>query len=326
MKKNSFIFMGLFFIGFISIIAFSCGGGDDESQSKSSTPATLDEENVDNTLDYIVETIPGCTQGGTAGVNQALLSFVSTMKQTMHNQIQLSYAPKQNQPAAEEQPPIVLEGTCGGTITITITGDETTGEISGSILFEDYCQGVEEEGTVVINGEVVFSGTIDPVTGDITQLSGSSTGITVTVTEGDEESSMTIAFNGTLTIGEETIILNLPSFTFIDQTRGIEISLQDFSVTITQVGTSYEIVVSGTLIVTGQGSVQFTTDGPILITEAGEVTEGSITVIGANNTKMQITFLANGIVAVQADTDGDGTYDYFPEDLDCSELDLDIPL
>jgi hypothetical protein len=79
---------------------------------------------------------------------------------------------------------------------------------------------------------------------------------------------------------------------------------------------------SGTIDVTDQGSVTIQTVEPIVVSDDGETMTGTIMVSGANKTHIEIS-IADGILTVHADTDGDGTYDYEPDALDCTGVALD---
>jgi hypothetical protein len=304
---------------FISCSGSSGGGGGDST----SPPATLDKASVDETMDYVVQTVPGCTQGTALTANQVILDVVATMRrQAFEKRVgvasPLSAAIK---PAAEE---VLLEGNCvggGGNVTADISGNDTTGDLSGKISFNDFCQ--EEAGSsLAVDGGLTFSGNMDPDTGDLTQLSGSSKGITINVDEDGEQRSYFVAFNAALSASGDSISVTVKNFTFSDDTEGTEVHLQNFNLTVTDGETATLATMSGTLDVTDQGSVQFETASPLSISDDGETVAGAIKLNGANNTSMLVS-IDNAIITVQADTDGDGTYDYTPDSLDCSGVPVD---
>ena len=308
-------------MAFVSCSGSSGGGGGDGASS--SAPATLDASNVDKTVDYIVQNVPGCTQGTMLTANQVILDTVATLKHkaSEKNVSVFPSAANAYQPAAEE---ILLEGNCaggGGTVTADISANESSGDISGDISFNDFCQ--EASGsTLAVDGSLKFSGNVDPDSGDINQLSGSSKGITIDVNENGEQRSYSMSFNAALSMSGDTLSVTVDNFTFADDTKGMTVRLMDFSMAATEGATSTQVVMSGTIDVTDQGSVQFQTDPPLTVSDDGETIAGALVMNGADNTGMVVS-IDNGLITVQADTDGDGSYDYFPDTLDCTGVALD---
>jgi hypothetical protein len=322
MKKYTALTAVLLALILITVVHISCSSDSSSSSGDgSSTPATLDEANVDRTLDYIVQTVPGCSQGTVVTANQAILEAISLTKQQVADK-RVRMSPLQNlfQPEAEQTETIDLEGTCGGTMTGELKGDDVTGDISGDISINNFCQG-ETGSNVVINGKLSFSGNLDPDSGDLTSLSGSSKGITLTVDEAGEQRAYSAAFNASISMSGDTISITVKSFSFADETEGTEIKLQNFTMTVTQGTTQTSVTMSGTINVTDEGSVQFQTVDPLTVSSDGETVGGSIVVQGADNTAMQVT-IDNGMLNVIADTDGDGVFET-TRCLDCTGVAVD---
>ena len=61
---------------FISCSGSSGGGGGGDSAGP---PATLDKSTVDETMAYVVQTVPGCTQATVVTSNQVILDTVATI-------------------------------------------------------------------------------------------------------------------------------------------------------------------------------------------------------------------------------------------------------
>jgi hypothetical protein len=323
LKKYLMVTVAGLFVILLVAVHLSCSD-DSSSSSSSSSPATLDETNVDKTLAYVVQTVPGCTQGALVTANQAFLDAVSLLNQQVVDK-KVSLVPSSNEfdPAAELTEPINLEGTCGGTITGKLKGDEATGDISGDISFNNFCEG-DAGSNVQIDGDLSFSGNIDPEAEDleINNLKGSSKGITLTVNEGSEQRVYTASFNASLSISSDSVSITIKNFTFADQTEGTEVKLQNFAMTVTEGASTTTVTISGTIDVTDQGSVTFQTVGPVTVSDDGETISGTIKVSGADNTQILVS-IDDGVLTVQADTNGDGTYDYFPDALDCTGVALD---
>jgi hypothetical protein len=315
MKKGFTIFAVGLLVIIISMVHLSCssdsGGGGGESTSP---PATLDESNVDQTVNYVAQAVPGCSKGTVMTANQVLLDAITMMKRQAENKrVQMFSTSNMFQPEEAIDPPI--EGICGGTITGDISGNNQTGNLSGDISLNDYCLG-EPGSSVVIDGSLSFSGTVNPDTGDLEQLSGSSSGINILVEDAGQSQSYSISFDASISMGGDTINITIDEFTFSDDTEGIEIKLLDFNMTIIEGDTSTSVTMSGTIDVTDEGSVQFQTVGPITISEDGSTMSGTFVATGADNTQIQVT-IVDGMFNIQADTDGDGTFDY-ESCLDCT--------
>jgi hypothetical protein len=78
-------------------------------------------------------------------------------------------------------------------------------------------------------------------------------------------------------------------------------------------------------IATADGTLVVSTPTPITLDSDGNITGGVLQIDGANDTAVQITYSGTGyIFTVQADTDGDGAYDDYDEEMDCTELGNDI--
>jgi hypothetical protein len=320
MKKYIALAAVLLVLILTTVVHISCSS-DSGSSGGSSTPATLDQAAVDKTVDYIAQTVPGCSQGTVVTANQVILDAVSMMKQqVVDKKIRMSPLSDMFQPETEQTEPIDLEGTCGGTMTGELKGDDVTGDISGDISINDFCLG-ETGSNVVIDGKLNFSGNLDPDSGDLTSLSGSSKGITLTVDEGGEQRTYSAAFNASISMSGDTISITVKSFTFADETEGTEIKLQNFTMTLNQGTTQTSVTISGTINVTDEGSVEFQTVGPITVSADGETVAGTIVITGADNTAMQVT-IDDGMLNVAADTDGDGTFET-ERYLDCTGVAVD---
>jgi hypothetical protein len=325
LKKSLTIMVAGVFVILLAMFHLSCSDDSGGGSSGSSSSATLDGANVDKTLDYIVETIPGCSQqGALVTANQAVLDAVSIMKEQVVEK-KVSLVPSSNafDPAAEVTEPINFQGTCGGSMSGELTGDDATGDISGDISFDNFCQG-EIGSSVVIDGDLSFSGNIDLEAEEleINNLNGSSEGITITVDEGGEQRVYIVSFNASLSMSGDSVSITIKNFAFVDQAEGTEVKLQNFTMTVTEGASSTSLTMSGTIDVTDQGSVTFETVGPITVSNDGQTMTGTIKVSGADNTQILVS-IDDGVLTVQADTDGDGTYDYYPDALDCTGVALD---
>ncbi len=331
MKKIIVFSLACVFSILLTVSYISCGGGgggDDDGGGDTggtSAPATLNQKAVDDTLTYIANTIPGCTQGMVITANKALLKAVPIIKSKFSEKVVKSLGSNRVHPTEATDEIIDLEGTCldaPGSISGTVTSDDDTGDLSGDLVIDEFCQDVDGD-TVEIDGDLTFDGNIDPDTADITQFSASSSGIAIVITEdGVTSGSVSLSFSASLSAVGNTTTVAIDSFSFTDAIEGTEVNLDNFSMTLTEGESTSQVELSGTIDVLGEGSVQFATDGPLTLSDDGESVSGTMLLTGADGTQIVVTIL-DGAVEIAADTDGDGEADYFPDDLDCSELSLD---
>ena len=327
MKKKILLVSALgLLVALSAIIPLSCGGNGDDSETTPTPlaePATLNQKNVDDVLEFIAENVSGCSLGATATKTQ--YTFEPFVDLTLHMGNQLKSVSRQVY-ANATQTTMEFEGACGGTATVSLTSDEETGSVSGSLSFDNFCQDVDES-EFLISGDLTFSGLIDTSTGDITQLSGSTgpEGITLQL----DENSYTIGIeNASIGIGEDTITATVGSFYIKTASDGEvkEYRVDNLSFQATEVDNTTEITASGQFTHPDEGMVSFSTPQPITISDDDKIVSGQLEVTGANNTKALLTVIDSNIFEVQVDTDGDGVYDYFPDNLDCSEFDLNLDL
>ena len=124
---------------------------------------------------------------------------------------------------------------------------------------------------------------------------------------------------------EDRITLTISSLVVEEETSesSATYELQDVSLVVTDTGTETTLTVEGTYIDSNEGSVDISTPTAVTINDQGEVTSGVIIVDGADGTRVKIEASGGNLFDIQADTDGDGIYDYLPGTMDCSALDTD---
>ena len=334
------------------------GGGDGGTpQPQQPSRANFTQENVNSTLARVADTMPGCQLAGASRAiptlkwSEVLLRVAGSVKG------ELRTARRANRSAAQ-QTQQVLNGECGGRLVLTPTSDPTAQVVTGTIAFENYATAVGENcqgEQAVVNGSLSFSGTEDDQ-GQLAQLSGSTSGITITA----EGESMTIAFSGTsIAVTDTGGTVTVGSLNLTDNTTNEVRGLSGFTaslneneatntttivldgmvispngnmdvqnLTITEVEdptTSASSVTAGGAIADDKGGVMtITTISPLQMTSEGELQSGQMQIVGTGNTKIVMTSAGGGEFQVQADTNGDGTLDYTPRDLDCSNFDFDL--
>ncbi len=207
-------------------------------------------------------------------------------------------------------------GDCGGYADFTINYDDVTGEFDGTMSFHGFCSD-----NVFISGSTTFSGNIDPGTGLLT-------GFTFTFNELTSSSgSDSFTLDGRLTLNATTsssiLIMNL---LLKDNGSGKVYRLEDYSMVVTD-GTTYtSIEISGRFYEPDYGYVDISTSVPLRILNTddwpsyGVMVLAGRTGIAGGSTKAKLTALSSTQYRVEADTDGDGSYDYNSGPLDWTDL------
>jgi hypothetical protein len=209
-----------------------------------------------------------------------------------------------------------INGNCGGTLTTTLTQNEDTGDFSGSLNSDGFCQDVE--GTQIrVDGSANFSGNADANTGDLT-LEASADDLNVQ-SNGDnvridlEELS--------LTVSGDTTTLELEDLEITDITEDETFAVPSLMLTATGEEPA-RIDLTAEFIFPEQGSVNVVTVNELVLLD-DVLQSGSIRVEGAGNTQILVT-ATNNMLEFQGDTDGDGTIDDLSAQVRCTGIDLGL--
>ena len=333
MKKFSHLSLMTLLLALLVISPISCGGGGDGDDNGggggggggTTTQLTLIEENVDDTLSYIAEIVPGCSMPTAVAETRGVVGSVARVTKKVMDYAQFSNISKAVRTTAQIEPIDPIQGSCGGEIRIEIFENETTGEFEGDVYIDNFCMEIDDgEGGVIqtiINGPICFWGNDDPDTGELIELNAQTDGITVQ--EGAD--SYTIVLEGlkvTIDGDVANLTVDLLSVQGTVEGEAVGITLENFSLQVTEGGTTTQVETGGHLTVLGEGYVDFIVS--LTISDEGDIISGQLEITGANGTKVVVTFVGNNSFSVEADTTGDGDLNYNPGTLDCSEFDLDI--
>lgn len=329
-----FCLTGVIALGLMTIVATGGGGGGGGDGAVTPTEqttdqATLSEENVNDSLEFVAENVPGCSFGSSVAGTQAVLGSVADLTQKVSNQVKFSSVSRPIRARDVETETIEFEGSCDpnpGMLTVTLSGDEDTGDLSGDVSFEDFCLEIEESESK-INGYFEFSGKIDTETDELNQLSASTGPEGITLQEDGDTYTIGLQ-NGNMTIEEDTITATVESF-YVKEVSGgetTEYRVENLYFQATEGDTETQIIASGQFIHPHEGTVDFTTLGPVTVSDEGEIVSGQVQISGAGSTQVLLSTSGGNVFEVRADTNGDGTFDYTSENLDCSEFDLDLDL
>lgn len=286
------------------------GGGGGITYTGITAQATIDDTNA-------VDLSIGAYQGGDTGMAIGTVGAVQTAD---HNQIGRSRVLKLVQTSEEAilqvdvnaSPGVVVSGAivtesdtipgdCGGNASYTIEVDDVTGDFSGTMNFNDYCS----EG-VTLTGSTSFSGMFDVYTGDFLQFS--LTLDTVTITSGSDSftTSGSVSFNFQATPLTATMDIRIR-----DDSTGKVYWVNDYSITLVEGSGYVEFEVSGRYYDPDYGYIDFHTDTPFHIDDGDEWPSAGVLIVeGEGGTEAQLTALSSTTYIVDADTDGDGIYDW----------------
>jgi hypothetical protein len=328
MRKALYIVVGCLIVGCLTLTHLSCSSSSDDDDGGTTTPAdvqqTLDETSVRDALTFIEDNVPACTMEDGADAQEtttvrSTLGLVGGISDNivLHRTAQLS-------PTRDIDE--TIPGTCDpnpGELVMTLDEDESTGTISGSLVFDSFCQTVDEE-TLLVNGTVDISGTFNTSTGELESLS-ISTGIGGLSVQTDTDmisaglNSLSVSVSGPTT----TITMNTLSVSANVDGETSDVTVNNLAATMTEYADSMELDAS-VQYVDDDGYVDITVVDLMVNDQDQTVLGGALKVTGANGTDIKITYQsASDGFLVEADTNGDGTYDYQPGTMDCSELDID---
>ena len=188
-------------------------------------------------------------------------------------------------------------GDCGGTAAYRFSYDENSGAFSGNLDFNGYCANQTQ-----VDGATSFSGIYDSATHRIDWYNLIFNSLTLTA--GDQIFALDGELDCDLTTGSDVVI-------------SIDLLVRNSANQVCWLN-NYVIHVSGqTYTLTGRyyspdyGYVDITTEIPLVIAEGDTYpSSGVLLLSGAGSTAARLSAQSATTWRVQADTDGEGTYDY----------------
>jgi hypothetical protein len=189
-------------------------------------------------------------------------------------------------------------GACGGKVTYTLQVDDVTGDFSGTFTFDDYC-----DGGIEISGRATAEGSVDLATDEIEQL-------TVTF---NNLSSDEIVIQGFVSI-DATGFPEIIEMDYLaqDRSNGKVYWVNDFRLLVTEKAGFVEVEASGGCRYYDPdfGYVDVATSVPFVIFEGDDYPASGVMVCtGENDTKAKMTCIDNASFRIEADTDGNGSYE-----------------
>jgi hypothetical protein len=316
----------------LSVFLSACGGGGggdgDEpagiSYTGVTTPAEIDESNAQ---DLATGAYQGGSTAGSAGGAAGGLGAVQTagtegtgsprtlkvslaLEDSLRRVDLMSRSGGISLGAVYEESDTVY-GDCGGSASYTITVNDVTGEFSGRFNYGDYCsQGV------TLSGGVSFSGEVDVDTGDFLSFTFSFNNLTAT----SGSDSFTLRGDISYDVNDSSISVSMDMLLEDNNTRKVYWA-RDCTMTWTEGAGYVEFEWSGRYYDPDEGYVIVSTDTPFRVYDGENwPSEGILVVTGDGSTKARLTVLTSTTFQVEADTDGDGSYDWDSEVLYWSDF------
>jgi hypothetical protein len=199
-----------------------------------------------------------------------------------------------------------IAGDCGGSAQYAIQYNDATGDFSGTLTFASYCsQGV------ALNGGLSFSGNIDVNTGGFQRFTLSFNNIAMT----SGNNSFTNAGSITYNFQASPITVSMTLF-LLDHTTGKVFWINPFNMTLSRASDYVDFQVSGRYYHPDYGYVDISTPTAFRIySDSTWPSQGVLildgkTGIAGGSSKARLTAISATAYMVEADTDGDGAYEW----------------
>ena len=200
-----------------------------------------------------------------------------------------------------------IKGNCGGSMSYSVSADSKDGTFSGRFNFKEYCN----DGTT-ISGKASFDGTMDVDTGNFIEAYFSFENLS----GGD------LKLDGEIEV-DYSASPNVIVFDAYGQDPGSKkvYWIRNYRVTIDENSGFVEITMNGKFYHPDHGYVNLSTPDPFVLHEGDEwPTSGTLIVKGADNAKAKITAIDNLSCAVEADVDGDDSYEWISDTVNWDEI------
>ena len=316
--------LSVLLVVFLSALLGACGGdgdgdGDDGGAAVGpytglTTRALIDEDNAEDlAVDAYVTGNTGTVAGALGAVDIEAgegsgLPHAFSVSRALEDSLQYVDLLSRSGgivPGAVYEETDTVNGDCGGRASYSISVDDVTGEFSGSFSFDSFCTG----GTI-FSGSVTFSGEMDVATGDIITFTFSFDSLNYT--SGSE--SFTLDGDISCDVNDASATCTMDMY-LTDNNSGKVYWARDYEMTWTE-GSGYgEFEWSGRYYDPDYGYVDISTNTPFVIYDGDAwPSEGVLVIRGetgsaGGRTRARLDALSSTTYRVQADTDGDGSYD-----------------
>lgn len=192
-----------------------------------------------------------------------------------------------------------VNGDCGGALNYTITVDDTTGNFNGIYTYSQYC-----DGGITISGEASVDGSIDLATDGIKIINYKFDNLEV-----DED---IISGEISLDTTNSNLLLTTLDIFYKDIVENKVYWFDNYSTTMALINNAdFELVITGVFYHPDYGYLNVSTQNPFIFLSTDSFPSiGAILCDGSGNTKSTFTAIDNQSFKIDADTNGDGVYDY----------------
>ncbi len=310
---------------FIAFLAISCGGGGDgDGNGGGGTPTgTVSQQSIDDVVALLTDNLSGCSVSPSIAAPSNAIS-VNKLINAVHAGMKSESSALS--PAQQVGVPQEITGICEtGSATFTITSESETAA-AGNISFSG-CGFSFEGSSALIQGSLTFSGQASQ-SGSIS-LSASTSGSGISFTAGSDV-DFNVAFNVSATISDDsdTLDATISSFSIVDNINNEQFSLSNVDIMASGLnGTTLTLDASGQVTLP-EGTFNFDTTTPLTVDTVTEEAVVVVQVDGADNSQMLISINSDDDIIIQADTDGNGTFNDMndiSETVNCSSLSLELP-
>jgi hypothetical protein len=189
-----------------------------------------------------------------------------------------------------------ITGSCGGSMSYSVSLDDVKGTFNGSFTFSEYCN----DGAT-INGRARFNGRINMNTSEFSEAHFSFGNLSV--------GGLTLDGNIDIDFTQVPNMITMNAYGQ-DPSSGKIYWVKDYEVTIAENTGFVEVEMSGRFYHPDYGYVTLSTTAPFTLYDGDEwPTEGTLVVTGANGSKAELIAIDNEYCSVEADIDGDGSYE-----------------
>jgi hypothetical protein len=190
-----------------------------------------------------------------------------------------------------------IEGSCGGGFSYTLKFYRKSEKFSGSLSFEEYCDGAN-----TFSGDVNVYGTFEDDSGVFETANFSF----------DDLSDASHSLNGEILIDFSDIPI-LATFTAFstDRHTGQVYWIKNYSMNLIESVGHVEVEIFGTFYLPDYGHVALKTSQPFVLHDTDDwPTSGQLVIQGASDTTAQITAIDQLHCRIEADTKGNGIFDW----------------
>jgi hypothetical protein len=281
------------------------------------SPAVIDSNNA-------AELASDAFIGGETGSNLGMFSSVADAQSTIERKIKLyevvqifdgalhkiDFSNHRGDLLAVKTEQDTVIGDCGGSASYTVEMNDLNGTFTGSMTFNDYCNG-----NTFISGTAGFYG---QVTVDASEFLNFNLSIDmINLTSGDQSYVMD---------GHVSVDVERPSSTasvdmLMKDSSGEVFWVKDYTLTIFE-GVDYaDVDISGRFYHPTYGYVDLSTILPVRIFDIDQWPSfGELQIAGEDGTKARLLAIDKNLCRIMVDTNGDGTYNYETDDISWSDF------